>query len=163
MRHWYAAQTQVRKERLAMTHLARQSLVAQCPLVRRPRRVAGRVQNTLEPLFPGYVFVSLDCDLERWRSVDGTIGVTRLVRFGLRPAPLPDGFVEQICALGDTGEAVFEVGLGEGDRVRIVGGAFDELCGTLLTADARRRVTVLLQLLSGDIKVTLPRERLLAA
>ncbi|NTZ43837.1 transcription/translation regulatory transformer protein RfaH [Altererythrobacter sp. SALINAS58] len=163
MRHWYAAQTQPRKERLALTHLGRQSFTAQCPFVRRPRRVGGRVQNALEPLFPGYVFVSLDCEQERWRSVDGTIGIRRLVAFGSRPAPLADGFIEQLSRLGDDAELSFAADLQQGDRVRVIGGAFDKLCGTLLSVDARRRVTVLMELLSGEIRVTLPRGRLLAA
>lgn len=164
MKRWYAVQTQPRKERLALLHLERQSFAAYCPFVRRQRRTATRVVNALEPLFPNYLFVSLDCQAERWRSINGTIGVSRLVSFSNAPSPIPAGFVERLTVSHENDEeAVFDLSLQAGDRVRIIGGAFDDLCGTLATADARQRVTVLLNLISGETRVSLPRDRLIAA
>jgi transcriptional antiterminator RfaH len=164
MKRWYAAQTQPRKERLAIEHLERQSYATHCPFVRRMTRRAGRSIAVLEPLFPGYVFVGIDCDRQRWLSINSTIGVSRLVSFSNRPSPLPAGFVEQLRGLADAdGQVCFEERLAAGDTVRIVGGPFDSLCGTLATSDARQRVTVLLQLLAGETRVSLPRECLVAA
>jgi len=164
MKRWYAAQTQPRKERLAIDHLGRQAYSTYCPFVRRSKPRSGRTITTLEPLFPGYVFVGFDCDHERWHPVNSTIGVSRLVSFASRPSPLPRGFVERLRDLADTdGQVCFDEHLNAGDAVRIVGGPFDTLCGTLATGDARQRVTVLLQLLAGETRVTLPRDCLVAA
>ena len=161
---WYAAQVQPRKERIALIHLQRQHFVTHCPAVTRTRRLRGRLLTETEPLFPGYVFVSLDCGRDPWRSVNGTIGVSRLVSFGTQPAALPAGFVEQLQRLaGKGGEVRFDDLLQEGDGVRIIGGPFDDLCGTLASSGAKARVTVLLQLLSGETRVSLPRACLAAA
>jgi transcription elongation factor/antiterminator RfaH len=160
---WYAAQVQPRKERLALIHLARQNFVTHCPAVTRTRRLRGRSVSVSEPLFPGYVFVALDCGRDPWRSVNGTIGVSRLVSFGTQPAALPAGFIEQLQRLaGEGGEVRFDDAPNQGDAVRIVGGPFDDLCGTLASGGSRERVTVLLQLLSGELKVSLPRASLAA-
>ena len=55
-----------------------------------------------EPIFPRYLFVVLDLDRDRWRSVNGTFGVARLVMMaGDRPQPAPHGVVEALVALAD--------------------------------------------------------------
>ena len=161
---WDAAQVQPRKELLALIHLQRQHFETHFPVVTRTRRQRGRLVTGSEPLFPGYVFVALDCGRDPWRSVNGTIGVSRLVSFGRQPAALPAGFVEQLQRLaGDGGEVRFDDPLQEGDGVRIIGGPFDDLCGILASSGAKTRVTVLLQLLSGETRVSLLRACLAAA
>ena len=100
---WYAAQVQPRKERLALIHLQRQHFVTHCPVVTRRRQLRGRSVTGSEPLFPGYVFLELDCGRDPWRSVNGTIGVSGVVNFGIRPAALPAGFVEQLPRLAGEG------------------------------------------------------------
>lgn len=80
------------------------------------------------------------------------------------PAPLPAGFVEQLKGMtGAEGELGFREDLVAGDRVRVVGGPFDELCGTLEKASDGKRVTILLELLSKQTRVRLSRELLIAA
>ena len=161
---WYAAQVQPRKEQLALLHLRRQRFVTYCPIIKRTRRPGKQTVSAAEPLFPGYVFVALDCEREPWRSVNGTIGVLRLVSFGLLPAAMPRGFVEQLQSrAGGDGHVRFDEVLQPGDGVRIVGGPFDGLCGSLASSTARERVTVLLQMLAGETKVTLPRSSLIAS
>ncbi len=56
-RQWYVAQTQPRKERLALEHLGRQGFTSFLPLVKRPRKTAGKVAFASTPLFPGYIFL----------------------------------------------------------------------------------------------------------
>lgn len=162
-RHWYAAQVQSCKERLAATHLNRQGFETFSPTIGRSRIVRKRRAIVHEALFPGYVFVTLETGLQRWRSINGTIGVSRIVTFGSQPAALPTGFVERLQELSDEdGDVSFEENFSLGDQVRIMGGAFDNVCGTLATFGGADRVTVLLQLLSGETKVTLSRRALVA-
>jgi transcriptional antiterminator RfaH len=163
-RQWFAVQVQPRKESLACLHLARQDFVHFAPRVSRTRRCAGRTLTLSEPLFPGYVFAALDLAQEPWRSINGTIGVARLVAFGDQPVPLPAGFVEALVGRSDSeGVVGFEAPLAPGDAVRIVGGALDDMVGTLVSADRHTRVMVLVELLSGPRRVQLPRTRLIAA
>lgn len=162
---WFAVQAQPRREKLALFHLARQDFTGFCPMRSTTRRVGRRRVTELTPLFPGYLFVSLDLNRDRWRSINGTIGVLRLVAFGSgsRPAPLPQGFVERLQEWSNGG------GLGGGDQlrageaVRIIGGPLDDLCGVLETANDNERVRVLLSLLGKETRVTLRREYLIAA
>ena len=94
MKRWYVAYTQPTAELRAAGHLKRQGFDAYLPLRRQIRRHARREETVLRPLFPRYVFVALDLEADRWRSINGTIGVSNLVCHGERPAALPEGVVE---------------------------------------------------------------------
>lgn len=164
---WYAVQTQPRREALALQHLKNQQFDAFCPLRRGLEQVGRHKSMGLLPLFPGYVFTRLDLERQRWRSVNGTIGVLRIVSFGergSRPTALPDGLIEHLQALSaETGEIKFRDELAPGDAVRIVGGPFDQLCGTLESAGELERVTILLDILSKATRVQVSRGMLIAA
>lgn len=164
MKRWFAVQTQPRKERLALYHLGNQDFETFCPLRRAVRRIGKRQVTALEPFFPSYAFVRLDTQRERWRSISGTIGVARLVSFGNEPTALPAGLIERFQELsGEDDELAFDEELRAGDKVRIQGGPLDALCGLLITAEPRKRVMVLLELLSGATRVNVARDRLVPA
>jgi len=163
-KRWFAVQTQPRKERLALHHLGNQAFETFCPLRRASRRIGTSRVTALEPFFPSYAFVRLDIARDRWRSINGTIGVARLVSFGSEPIALPHGLIERLRRLcGEDGELTFDEELHSGDRVRIVGGPLDTLCGLLVRAEPGKRVTVLLELLSSATQVKLMRDRLVRA
>ena len=164
-RRWYALQTQPRREALALVHLDRQGFTGFCPTRSKITRAGRRRVTVQAPFFPGYLFVQLDLEAERWRSINGTIGVLRLVSFGAsgRPAPLPVGFVERLRELGSSGALGGGEDLKAGDSVRVIGGPFDDVCGVLETKSESERVTILLSLLGKETRVSLKRGSLIAA
>jgi transcriptional antiterminator RfaH len=162
LKRWYVVQTQAGREQLASAHLARQNFDCFCPIRYKLRR-SGR-KHVKVAFFTGYLFVSLNLESEAWRSINGTVGVTRLVAFGNggRPTSLPRGFVERLresspvnCEIADELQA--------GDQVRVIGGPLDDLCGVLNRASESGRVTILLALLGQETRVSLPHRSLMAA
>lgn len=84
---WYAAQTKSGMAQFADTHLKRQGFDAFLP-------EAGDI-----PLFPGYIFVAFDRESVRWRSVNFTVGVVKLLPlYAEMPLPLPVGYIEDLQA-----------------------------------------------------------------
>ncbi len=161
---WYVAQTQPGKERLAREHLERQGFASFLPLIKRPLKSARKVTFANRPLFPGYIFTGFDVRHDRWRSINGTIGIMRLVSFGDHPSPVPEGFVEGLMArVGSEDHYPLEAELPDGAPVRVVGGIFDDLTGTLLSSRPQERVVVLLDLLSGPRRVQMRRNQLIGA
>jgi transcription antitermination factor NusG len=66
------------------------------------RLSATRKLSTVEaPFFPRYQFIVLDLARHQWHSVNGTIGVSRLVMCGDRPHPVPPGVVEAVIEAAD--------------------------------------------------------------
>jgi len=129
-----------------------------CPMVRAMRKLGRHSMECLQSFFRGYIFVELDLERQQWRSINGTIGVARLVSFGAnsRPTPLPIGLVEQLKGLCEPDdELAFDDRLLPGDHVRVMSGLFAELCGVLQSASNHERVTILLNILSRETPVEL--------
>jgi transcriptional antiterminator RfaH len=162
---WYVAMTAPRKERLAATQLDNQRYRSFLPLQLETRRHAHKFATVLAPVFPRYIFVILDLERQRWRSVNGTFGVQRLITDGERPLAVAPGVVETLVQSSDQrGALIYEADeLAIGDQVRLVSGPFAGSLGILQRLDGAGRVQILLALLGGPVKVTAAREMVAAA
>ncbi len=161
---WYCVQTLPRREDAAAAQLMAQGFRVFLPRLLRTVRHARRLRTVRRPAFPSYLFVALDLGRHRWRAVNGTRGVARLVMADERPAPAPHGVVETLLDLVDVaGLSRFDVGLCEGQAVRVLSGPLAEAIGRLLRCDSGDRVRVLLEIMGGEICATLPRSALAAA
>lgn len=157
-------QVQTARQHVAIHNLERQGYSIFAPSICRLVDRRGTSVEVLEPLFPGYVFARFDLDGSRWRSINGTLGVQRLVSFGERPQALPIGFVESLMnSLDERGAVSFSNPLEVGERVRVIGGVFDDLVGTLAAARSQDRVIVMLGLLGAEAPVEMETERLVRA
>jgi transcriptional antiterminator RfaH len=155
---WYAVQCQPHREGGAAVHLANQGFQAFLPRREKTRRHARKIETVRAPFFPGYLFVHLDLTCQRWRSVNGTFGVSRLVMQGDRPAPAPHGVVEALIdACGEDGVLRWQADLAVGKPVRVVVGPFSDLIGELEQLTDAGRVRVLLNIMGAGTPVCLPR------
>jgi transcriptional antiterminator RfaH len=160
---WYVVQTKARQELTAAQNLENQLFSVFVPRYVRKRVVRNAVVEEILPLFPSYLFVSLDLTKDRWRSVFGTRGVvTLLASTEDNASPLPRGFVEDLIAETDLkgflkGPVADEIILdyAPGDLVKVSSGIFEGLSGTC-EAVKKDRATVLLTLLSREARVILP-------
>lgn len=165
LRRWYVVQTQPRAERRAATHLARQGFEVYLPCYLKKRRHARRVETMPAPLFPRYLFVSIDIVTQRWRSISSTFGVTRLVCNGEDPAPIADDVIEALRHREDNGfvrlsaRSRFSIG----DPVRLVGGAFANCFAQFESMTDAERVCVLLDLLGRKVRLVLDADWVAAA
>jgi transcriptional antiterminator RfaH len=154
---WAVVNTHPHKERLALDGLTRQGFHPYCPMITKRIRHARKFSNVLRPLFPSYVFVELDPSKHRWRPILSTFGVRTLVRHGERPALLAPEFVEALKARERDGAiARPDNDLAPGQDVRLSSGYFAGLTAQILELDQNERVTVLLNLLNGQVKAKVP-------
>src|SRR5258706_16252721 len=75
---WYAVNCLSNREFLASSQLRNQGFRTFLPRRLTTRRHARKFDTVMRPLFPGYLFVQLDLSRDRWRSINGTLGVVRL-------------------------------------------------------------------------------------
>jgi transcriptional antiterminator RfaH len=158
-RRWYVFHTQQHAERRAAAHLARQGFEAFVPLHVRRRRHARRIEQVAAPLFPRYGFVRLDLAADRWRSINGTVGVQRLIAGGERPAPVPVGIVEALRQRSDAAGVVPTSALrvfARGDKLRISEGIFSDHVGLYERLTADERVVLLLEVLGREVEIAVP-------
>ncbi len=159
MTRWYVVHTQPHGEAKASLNLERQGFATYLPRYRRQRRHARQTEFVPRPLFPNYLFVAFDIARDRWRSIQSTIGVNRLVMAGEEPVPVPNGVVEEI-RLREDAEGYVVLGLPAGAKiggpVRLIDGIFADARGILERIVDNRRVAVLLQLLGREVRVSVP-------
>ena len=153
---WLVATTHPHSEAIAVENLVRQGFEPYCPMIRKRRAHARKVDTVLRPLFPGYVFIQLEAGNRRWRPILSTTGIRTLVRFGDEPAPLDARFILGLKAREEDGAIVrpatpYQVG----QDVQIEGGPFDGLVARILSLEDRDRIVVLLDVMNRGVKAKL--------
>jgi transcriptional antiterminator RfaH len=163
---WYVVHTQPHAEAKATAHLDRQGFQIYFPRYLKRRRHARKVETVAAPLFPRYLFVSVDMSVQRWRSIYSTVGVARLVSNGDDPAPVPIGVVE---ALQSHEDAAGFIKLEQrppfraGEKIRVLDGAFASCLGLFEGMAERERIAILLDLLGRKVRVVLDADLIAAA
>jgi transcription elongation factor/antiterminator RfaH len=145
---WFVICSRPHCEKRAVAHLRNQHFECFLPLHDKTVRHARQFRTVQAPLFPRYLFIRLDLERDRWRSVAGTIGVSHLIMEGDRPKPVSGGVVGELLALANrSGLVPVAPRLEVGGAVRLVTGPFAGLVGELLALDDDGRVRVLMNIL----------------
>lgn len=159
---WYVVETLPRREAIAIQNLALQHFSTFWPRFRKIRTHARRATTVLASLFPNYVFVQIDPDEGRWRSINGTYGVKRLVASaGGRPLPIGGPTMRHIfarCEQGVMTRLLDEYAIGQ--LAKVISGPLAEQLVTIERLDDNGRVRVLMDLLGTKVSATLPVEAL---
>lgn len=162
---WYAVYTQAGKEAIAAQNLINQGFEPYLPRYRKRRRHARRVDTVLAPLFPRYLFVRMDPQQQRWRSINGTFGVSYLLTDGSDPIVLPDDLVDAIREREES-DGIIAVQAPEfkkGQRLHVTDGPFAELDGLFECTDDQDRVVLLLEFMGRVVRTRLPGHAVTAA
>ena len=162
---WYVVRTQSNQEDKACFNLKKQGFEIYLPRYNKTIRHARKTQTVKRPLFPGYLFVNIDLENARWRSVNGTYGVISFIQFGDKPQSISSDIIEQIILAEDARGSVvldndeFKVG----DRVRLCEGPFVDHVGFLQEKNDDSRVFLLLNYMGREVRVQAPLHSLAVA
>ena len=159
MKQWFVVNTKAREEAKALFHIKRQSFNAYLPQYKKIRRHARRTDKVLAPLFPKYLFVEFDLDMENWSTINSTIGVSTLIKFGSLPTPIPAELVREIRTREDSEGMISlnkDLKIKLGDEVNIIAGAFNNHSGIFECQNDDERIVILLNLMGRNVRVRLP-------
>jgi transcriptional antiterminator RfaH len=113
------------------------------------------------PLFSGYFFCRI---VDRWRSINSTLGVLCLVRTGDCPARCPDHEINSLKAMIDGRGYIklpeargvpVERKIAIGAKVKVTAGPFGGMSGLYAGQTSRERELILLNLLGGQRPVAI--------
>lgn len=159
MKQWFVVHTQPLKETVAQQHLAEQGFEAYLPRYKKTRRHARKVDEVLAPLFPRYLFIGIDLEVDQWRSVLGTRGVSYLLMTNGQPAVVPSRIIEALKNQ-ETNEGLVPLNsmalFTKGDKIRVLEGAFKEYVAVFEKMDDKQRVQLLLNCLGREVNISLP-------
>jgi len=158
---WYVVQTQIHAERKAAANLQRQGFDTYFPRFLKRRKLARRVEQVAAPLFPRYLFVSIDLTNQRWLAIQSTLGVSHLIRMGDAPAVVLPGVIEGFKQREDENGLIRLVRqplFAPGDKVTVLEGPFQDCYGLYEGLRDGDRVAILLDLLGRKVRVSLEPE-----
>jgi transcriptional antiterminator RfaH len=155
MSNWYLIHTKIRQERVALENLERQGFECFLPLIRAEKLRRGALQVVQEVLFPRYLFIRLGTGFEArsWAPIRSTLGVSRLVTFGLLPAKIDDELIGALRLQSEASDVVMRHFV-PGEQVFVTDGPCVGLEAIYQMADSEGRVMVLLNILSKQVKMT---------
>ena len=146
------------------------ALIADCPEQATSRPPLNDRPSAFKPvpapLFPRYLFVSFDRQVQRWRSIQSTIGVSQLVCNGEDPASISEGIIAELRGREDERGFVRlerRSRFARGDQIRVVDGVFDACLGLFEDMVDHERVAILLDLLGRKVRVVLHGDAVAAA
>lgn len=140
---WHVVNSKPAQEARAAIELANQGFHVFLPVM----------QN--KPLFPRYLFVEFDREIDNWGTIKNTRGCVDLLRNGFQPATVPSKIMEAIMAYkAPESEPDAETEFAQGQRVAIVTGPLTGLEG-LFVANRHNRVYALLEILGKRVEVSM--------
>jgi transcription antitermination factor NusG len=153
---WYALSVKHQHEQAACAALAFAGFAALAPRYRARRNWSDRVKELDLPLFAGYIFCRFDFDRDSRKHVLNIPGVSRVVSFGGKPAPLASdeiAAIQQVMAAGVVARPWPH--LMTGDAVRIERGPLRGIEGRLLREAGQWQLVIGVELLQRSVAVTL--------
>ena len=161
MNQWYLIQFKPNSHRLAERNLLRQGFETFLPMQKITRRKVSRFVSDLKPLFPGYMFVSVNSDLAPWRTINNTIGVSKIVSFEGKPKPLPLKLISGLMLRCDASRHTASTQKSdEGDSVEMLTGPFANFIATVDTIDPEQRIWVLMDFMGQKTRMQVTADQL---
>lgn len=144
MKAWFLIYSKPRQEKTAFYNLSNQGYTVYFPQIR--RRGHGGNIGTVEPMFPRYLFISLNETKDNWSYIRSTRGVSNLVRFGDYLARVPDSLIAALRGMeNEQGiRELYEPAFQPGDHVRIADGALKGYEAVFEATAGNERVRLLL-------------------
>jgi len=160
---WYAVRHQPHEAPIARQKIRKLGFQTHWPryILRRPRR-----DDTIAPLFPGYLFVRIDLARRSWGPIQAIEEVTGLLGAiqGRAPVPAPFGEVERLIQRAGGCDRVIDDTLDNvepiapGDAVLVVDGVLAGHGGILRSDRGEARVALLMTMMGVQREVIVPRK-----
>jgi transcriptional antiterminator RfaH len=163
---WYVVCCKPRQESIAKENLQRQGFEVYLPRISTRQRKRNRWVDSIQMLFPRYLFIRADRRRQSTAAIRSTRGAVGLVRFGLEPAVVPDQVIDAIVAREDLETGLHVSTCREfqaGERVTMLEGPFAGLEGVFAREDGVERAILLVELLGKASRVRVNRDWILRA
>jgi len=158
---WYAVHCRPRQEKVAEENLLRQGFHVYLPRIRITRRRRGQWLDTVEALFPRYVFIRVYPEQQSISPVRSTRGIVGVVRFGERPAVVPYAVIAALLEGEDSKSGLHRDNRPlflAGDAIKLVDGPLAGMEGLFTEQCNKKRVIILMELLGKAHKLGVRRD-----
>ena len=147
-KEWFVLQFKPNSHHQAAKNLNQQGYETFLPFHKTTSRKASRFISSIQPLFPGYMFITFDKTKTEWHKINNTYGVSRLVTFNSNLKSIPTKFVNDLIKRYDTsGNLLLKKKLKKGDEVTVLEGPFANFIASVETYETNQRIWILMDLM----------------
>ena len=154
---WFLLTSKSREEQRAFDNLSAQGLEVFLPKVASVKKRNGVKAVSLQPLFPGYLFINLYQSEANFNAIRSTRGVGSFVRFGLNQATIDSRIIDDIkqsIATEKQGKTLDELlDYCQGDTVELTQGSLKGLKAIYQAKDGLERSILMVKMLGQESKV----------
>ena len=158
MKKWYAINTKPHSEFKVINYLNYNNIQTFMPKILVNRSHAGKKDKIVKPLFPSYLFATIDISNSSFRQINNTFGVKSILGFGKEPAEVPETIIDSLMKITNAEGLVKNIDksyYAVGQEVNINEGPFMGFVGKFCGMKGDQRVMILLNLLGRNLKVPL--------
>ena len=153
---WIVARTKSNQDKVALINLERQNFDFFQPTFKTLSRRQNKFKEIIKPVFPGYIFVTINLEEKNWHKINNTMGISSIIVFGNEIPLICCELIEELkyrFSLNNTPKAAdpFEIGM----NAEITNGPFAQLIGKIEEIDADQRIWILLDILGTQTRVSI--------
>ena len=156
---WFLVFAKAKEEKRAKENLENQGFEIFLPMIAFAKLNQSK-PTTLKAMFPRYLFVKINTELDKWTRIKSTRGVSHLVVFGQRLAEIPNQVIAYLQS-GAGENDIFRQKISrrefqKGDKLVIEKGMFKDKEATFLAKKSKERVRILLRFVNHLITADIP-------
>ena len=156
---WFLVYTKAQEEQRAQKNLENQGFEIFLPMIALAK-VNKSKTITLKAMFPRYLFVKINAELDKWSCIKSTRGVSHLVVFGQRLAEIPNQVIVYLRSKADENDIVklkiTRQEFQKGEKLVVKTGVFKGKEATFLSKKSKERVRILLRFVNHLITAEIP-------
>ena len=156
---WLLVYTKTREEERAKKNLENQGFKTFLPIIAY-EKISQPKSISFEPMFPRYLFITINAERDNWAHIKSTRGVSHLVMFGDKFAEVPNSVVTFLKTRVDYNDIVKQKvtrqEFQKGDKLVIKKGVLNGKKATFLSKTSKERVRILLNLMNALIIAEVP-------
>ena len=156
---WFLVYTKAREEERAQKNLENQGFETFLPMIAY-EKISQPKSSSLKPMFPRYLFITINDERDNWHLIKSTRGVSHLPLFDNKFAEVPNAVIEFIKTRVNNHSIVKQKVTRQlfqkGDKLVIKKGTFQGKEATFFSKTGKERVKVLLKLMNELIIAELP-------
>ena len=156
---WLLVYTKAKEEQRAKKNLENQGFEIFLPMIALAKSKQSE-PTILKVMFPRYLFVKINTELDKWASIQSTKGVSHLVVFGQRLGEIPDRVIAYLKSGADKNDIfrqkITKQAFQKGDTLVIEKGVFKNMEATFLAKKSKERVRILLSFVNHLITAEIP-------
>jgi transcriptional antiterminator RfaH len=156
---WLLVYTKAKEEQRAKKNLENQGFEIFLPMIAFTKLNQSK-SITLKAMFPRYLFVKINTELDKWTRIQSTRGVSHLVIFGQRLAEMPNQVIAYLKSKADENDIFNQKTtrrqFHKGEKLVVKTGTFKGMEATFLSKKSQERVRVLLRFINHLITAEIP-------